>query len=243
MTASPGLGRVVLRLVVGSLLVAGAAACVALLGGGFGDVDLKIIATSTLLALVSATTGSGLAVRHRHPVLGGVTAVLSLVTFVLVLIGMWPELDSEGYWRATGCLAIGALEGAHASFVLAWRRDDDARSAVAATRVAVVAAAISCVMGVAPTAGLTSDSIDAAAYGQILGAVLVVQLVATAVAPLLRRLGAGVPRPAEPALTAGERLADEIAATADRIERIAAHPLVSDECERLRRLARAARAT
>ena len=240
MTAPPRLGRVVLRLVVGSLLVAGAAACVALLGGGFGDVDLKIIATSTLLALVSATTGSGLAVRHRHPVLGGATAVLSLVTFVLVLIGMWPELDSEGYWRATGCLAIGALEGAHASFVLAWRRDDDARSAVAATRVAVVAAAISCVMGVAPTAGLTSDSIDAAAYAQILGAVLVVQLVATAVAPLLRRLGTGVPRPTEPALTAGERLADEIAATADRI---AAHPLVSDECERLRRLARAARAT
>jgi hypothetical protein len=34
MTASPQLGRVVLRLVVGSLLVAGAAACVALLGGG-----------------------------------------------------------------------------------------------------------------------------------------------------------------------------------------------------------------
>jgi hypothetical protein len=153
MTAPPRLGRVVVRLVVGSLLVAGAAAC--------------------------------------------------------VLIGMWPELDNEAYWRATGCLAIGALEGAHASFVLAWRRDDDARSAVAATRVAVVAAAISCVMGVAPTAGLTSDSIDAEAYAELLGAVLVVQLVATA----------------------------------DRIERIAAHPLVSDECERLRRIARAARAT
>jgi len=79
MTAPPRLGRVVLRLVVGSLLVAGAAACVALLGGGFGDVDLKIIATSTMLALVSATTCSGLAVRHRHPVLGGATAVAPLL--------------------------------------------------------------------------------------------------------------------------------------------------------------------
>jgi hypothetical protein len=58
LTASGSLGRVVLRLVVGSLLVAGAAACVALLGGGFSDVDWKIIATSTLLALVSAVVAA-----------------------------------------------------------------------------------------------------------------------------------------------------------------------------------------
>jgi hypothetical protein len=243
MSAPPRLGRAVLRIVVGSLLVAGAAACVALLGGGFGNVDLKIIATSTLLALVSATAGSGLAVRHRDPALGGATTVLSLLAFALVLIGMWPELDSGGFWRVTGCLAIGALEGAHASFVLARRRDDDRSSVVTATRVAVAAAAVSGVMGVLPTAGAPSDSIGGAAYAQLLGVVLVIQLVSTAVAPLLRRLGTGEPRPSEPALTPAARIADEIAAAADRIERIAAHPAVSEECERLRRLPRAARAS
>jgi hypothetical protein len=244
MTPPARLGRVVLRLVVASLLVAGAAACFALLGGGFSDVDLKIIATSTLLALVSATTGSGLAVRHRHPALGGATALLSLLAFVLVLVGLWPELDDDAFWRMTGCIAIGALEGAHASFVLSRRRDDDPRGAVAATRVAVVAAAVSGVMGLLPTAGATADGIDATDYAQVLGVVLVVQLVSTAVAPLLRRLGAGAEaqRP-EPAFTPAERLADEIAAAADRIERLAAHPLVADECERLRALARTARAS
>jgi hypothetical protein len=242
MTEPARLGRAVLRIVVASLLVAGAAACVALLGGGFGDLDLKIIATSTLLAVASAAAGAGLAVRHRHPVLGLGTTGATLATFALVLIGMWPEIDGIAFWRATACVAICALEGAHASFVLSRRRDDDARTAIVATRVAVVAAAVSGVMGLLPTAGVTSDDIDAEAYAQALAIVLVVQLVSTAVAPLLRRLG-GEARPVEPALTAAERLADEIAATADRIERIAAHPLVSDECERLRRLARAARAT
>jgi len=241
MTASGALGRVVLRLVVGSLLVAGAAACVALLGGGFSDVDWKIIATSTLLALVSATAGSGLAVRHRHPVLGTVTAGLALLAFALVLVGLWPEIDDTAFWRVTGCVAIGALEGAHASFVLSRRRDDDPAGAVAATRVAVVAAAVSCVMGIVPVAGVTADNVDAEAYAQALGIVLVIQLVSTAVAPLLRRLGADEGRPRAPALTAAERLADEIAAAADRIERIAGHPQVSDECERLRALARTAR--
>jgi hypothetical protein len=242
MTAPGDLGSIVVRIVVGSLLVAGAAACVALLGGGFGDVDLKIIATSTLLALVSATAGSGLAVRHRHPLLGIGTTVVSLLVFALVLIGLWPEIDGGGYWRLTGCLAIVGLEGAHASFVLSRRRDSDPASVVAATRIAVVAAAVSGVMGVLPTAGATSDSIEAVAYAQALGVVLVIQLVSTAVAPLLRRLGADAAPSRDVALTQGERLADEIAATADRIERIAAHPMVADECERLRRLARSARA-
>jgi uncharacterized membrane protein YfcA len=91
MSTPPSLGRVVLRLVVASLIVAGGAACVALLRGDITDVDWKIIATSTLLALVSATVGSGLAVRFRHPLLGQGTALFSLLTFALVVIGMWPE--------------------------------------------------------------------------------------------------------------------------------------------------------
>jgi peptidoglycan/LPS O-acetylase OafA/YrhL len=242
MTDPAGLGRIVLRLVVASLLVAGAAACVALLKGDIGDVDWKIIATSTLLAIVSAAIGSGLAVRFRHPVLGYATAIASLLTFALVVIGMWPELDDDTFWRATGCCAIVALEGAHASFVLSRRRPDDPRSAVATTRIVVAAGAISGAMGIYALVGPVPDGAPAEVYAQIVGVVLVVQVVGTIVAPLLRRLGTGAARPAEPALTPAERLAEEIAAAADRIERIAAHPQVSDECERLRRLARAARA-
>jgi hypothetical protein len=237
---APGeIGRIVLRLVVGSLLVAGAAACVALASGEFSDLDLKIIATSTLLALVSATVGSGLAVRHRHPPLGAATALFSLLTFVLVLVGLWPEIDDDAFWRVTGGCAIVGLEGAHASFVLSRRRDGDPRGAVVSTRVAVVAAAISGVMGIAALTGLFDD-VDVGGYAQALGIVLVVQLVATAIAPLLRKLG-GPPARTEAPLTAAERLAEDIAATADRIERLAGHPQVSDECERLRALARAAR--
>jgi hypothetical protein len=241
MSATPPVGRIVLRLVVGSLLVAGAAACAALLGGGFSDVDWKVIATSTLLALVSATAGSGLAVRFRHPVLGGATALLSLLAFVLVVGGMWPEIEGDAFWRGTACIAVVALEGAHASFVLSRRRDADPAGAVVASGVAVAAAAVSGAMGIVPISGLVSDAVDADGYAQLLGVVLVVQLVATAVAPLLRRLGSQAGRAAAPALTPADRLADEIAAAADRIERLAGHPQVAAECERLRGLARAAR--
>jgi peptidoglycan/LPS O-acetylase OafA/YrhL len=190
-------------------------------------------------------TGSGLVARHRHPPLGWATVALSLATFVLVLVGMWPELDDDVYWRVTGVIAIGALEGAHASFVLSRRRLDDPAATVAATRVAVAAATVSAAMGAYPLI-VMPDDIAGERYAQVLGAVLVVQLVATAVAPVLRRLGRDRELAArdEPsaAFTPAERLADEILAAADRIERLAPQPQVADECARLRRLARAARA-
>src|SRR3954471_25068246 len=147
MTAELAVGRTVLRLVVAGLIVAGAAAIVALLRGELGDTDWKVIASSTLFALVSATTGSGFAARHRHPLLGWGTVALSLGAFGLVLVGMWPELDDGGFWRVAGVIAIGALEGAHASFVLAWRRDGDRPATIAASRIAVAAAAVSTAMG------------------------------------------------------------------------------------------------
>jgi hypothetical protein len=235
------LGRVVLRLVAGSLLAAGLAACIALLSGDFGDVELKVIATSTILALVSATVGSGLAVRPRRPLLGLATVGLSLLAFAMTTAGMWLEIDPEWFWRATGVAAIGALDGAHASFVLSRRRSDDTPGVVTATRVAVVASAISAAMGTWPLTGPVPDDADEEAYAQVLGVVLVVQLVATAVAPLLRRLAAGAEPPAGTPLEPSARLADEIAAAADRIESLAPQPQVIAECERLRRVARAVR--
>jgi uncharacterized membrane protein YfcA len=195
MTDPPNLGRTVLRLVVASLLVAGAAACVALLKGDIGDVDWKIIATSTLLALVSATVGSGLAVRLRHPLLGYATALFSLLTFALVVVGLWPEIDDDTFWRATGCCAIVGLEGAHASFVLSRRRADDPGSVVLTTRIVVAAAAISGAMGIYPLVGPVPDDAGAVAYAQVVGVVLVVQLVGTAVVggPCLPSCAASAP--------------------------------------------------
>jgi hypothetical protein len=97
-------------------------------------------------------------------------------------------------------------------------------------------------MGIAPLAVWPSvDDGVAIVYAQLLGVVLIVQLVCTAVAPLLRRLGAGAERPVGALPTPSDRLADEITAAADRIERLAPQPGVADECERLRRLAATAR--
>ncbi|MEA2321259.1 MAG: hypothetical protein QOD81_1109, partial [Solirubrobacteraceae bacterium] len=210
---------------------------------GFGDLEWKTIATSTLLALVSAMAGAGLAVRRRQATLGLATVALSIVAFALVVAGLWADLDAELYWRVAGSCAIAALEGAHASSVLSRRRDGDVASVVTATRVVVAAAGVSGAMGIAPLAGLLpADDTYEEPYARLLGVVLVVQLAGTAVAPLLRRLAATRERPVGALPTPHERLAGEIDAVADRLEALGAAPELAAESARLRGLARAARA-
>jgi hypothetical protein len=96
-------------------------------------------------------------------------------------------------------------------------------------------AVVSAVLGIAPIAGLEGNE---TLYVELLGVVLVGQLLCTVLAPLVRRLSAGAERPVIAVATERERLATELTAVADRLERLEAGPRVNAECERLRRLAR-----
>jgi hypothetical protein len=91
------------------------------------------------------------------------------------------------------------------------------------------------VLGIAPIAGLEGNE---TLYVELLGVVLVGQLLCTVLAPLVRRLSAGAERPVIAVATERQRLATELTAVADRLERLEAGPRVNAECERLRRLAR-----
>ena len=232
------LGRIVLRILIGALCVAAVVASYALLGGEFSDTDWKVIGTSTLFALASAMAAAGLAVGERAALVAAGTVAADATTFVLVSIGMWAEVDGEGFWRVTAIVAILALESAHVAFIGSRMRPDDPASVVRVTRAAIGLALVSAAMGIAPIAGLEGG--DETLYFEVLGVVLVGQLLCTVLAPLLRRLSAGAERPAVAVPTERERLVSELTAVAERLERLDAGPQVQAECERLRRLARSA---
>jgi hypothetical protein len=234
------LGRVVLRILIGALCVAAIVASYALLGGELSDTDWKVIGTSTLFALASAMAAAGLAVRERSPLLGAGSVVAAAAAFLLVSFGMWVEVGGEVFWRVTAIMAILALESAHVAFIWSRRREDDPLGVARVTGAAVALAVLSGAMGIAPIAGILSENGDETLYFEILGVVLVGQLLCTVLAPLLRRLSAGTERPAVEVPTGRERLAFELTAVAERLERLDAGPQVQAECERLRRLARSA---
>jgi hypothetical protein len=240
MVQGMSIGRAVVRILIAALCVAAVVASIALLRGEFSDTDWKVIATSTLFAVASSMAAAGIAVRERSVALGAVTVGSVVLAFVLVTIGLWGEIDGETFWRFTACVSIVALEASHIAFVLSRLRRSDPASVAAVTRAAVALAAISGAMGVAPLAGLLPDDGDFTAYGSILGVILVGQLLCTALAPLLRRLGESAERPVVDVPAPQQTLAGELFAVAERLERLGAGPQVSAECERLRRLARTA---
>jgi hypothetical protein len=230
------LGRTVLRLVVGGLCVAAAAAIVAILSGDFSDGDLKVIGTSLLFAVAASTGGAGETLRLR----GGITAMLgtavlaaSAASFGLITYGMWAAVDSETLWRVAGILGIVTVDGAHACFVLARQRATDSPRARVATDTAVLAAAISGTLGILTVADLLAGP------WQPLAVVLVVQLLATAMSPLLRRLARGVRQASADPLgeLSSHGLAHELRSIADELERAASLGAVRDQAERLRHLA------
>jgi hypothetical protein len=238
MVADLPLGRIVLRILIGALCVAAVVASYSLLGGEFSDTDWKVIGTSTLFALTSSMAAAGLGVRERAQLLGDATVAAAAAAFVLVSVGMWAEVDGEVFWRVTGVVAIVSLESAHVAFIWSRLRPADPTGVARVTRAAIGLAVVSAAMGIAPVAGLEGG--DETVYFEILGVVLVGQLLCTALAPLLRRLSASAERPVVAAPTERERLVTELTAVVDRLERLDAGPQVQAECERLRRLARSA---
>jgi hypothetical protein len=234
------IGRAVLRILIAALCLAAVVASIALLRGEFSDTDWKVIATSALFAVASSMAAAGLAVRDRLLALGALTVAAVALSFALVTVGMWAEIDGETFWRFTACVSIVAIEAAHVAFVLSQLRASDAPVVMTVTRAAVGLAVISGAMGVAPLAGVLSTDGDYALYAEILGVVLVGQLLCTALAPLLRRLHAGAERPAVDVPGPEQSLAHELVAVAERLERLGADPHVRAECEHLRRLARTA---
>jgi hypothetical protein len=235
------LSRNVLRLVAAALCVAALAAIVAILSGGFSDGDWKVIGTSVLLAITASTGGAGAGLRLRGTegaiVLGTLVIAASAVTFGLVALGMWVEVEGEGFLRAAGVAAIVAVDGAHACFVLARRRPNDPEGVQLATTVTVVAAGISGTFGILAATGLAEDG-----PWEPLAVVLVIQLLATALSLLVRRMARDQPiRAADPVGAGPHRdVAGELHVIADALDNAASPVAVRELADQLRHLARRA---
>lgn len=230
------LRRAALKALIAALCLAAVVAAESLLSGSFSDTDWKVIATSLLLALAGATGTSGEAARPRAPLLGVTTEVASVLAFVFVATMLWGAVDSEAFAHVTGVVAIVAVEGAHVCFVRMSLRPGDAGAVRALAAAAVALAAISAVGGILPIAGALPGDWNSTTYGELLGIVLLGQLLCTVLAPLVRRLNASGERAVLEIPTERDRMAFELRSIAERLD---AEPHLTRERDTLRRLARA----
>ena len=240
----PLIRRVLGWVLVGSLCLAALVAIAALLSGSFDDTDWRLIGTSLSFGIYSALAASGAAVRLKErwfaEPLGALTAIAAAVAWMLLLLLLWADDDSDALARAWGIASLVALACSHASVVLRATRGSDTFAIAALVATSVALGAIDATAGVLAIADAVDVDEDDPAVR--LTAVTVVLLVlTTALPPVLRRLGS--PRDAEPAWPASrdsslERLAAEVVAATERIEGLSDRDAVRAECRRLRELAR-----
>jgi hypothetical protein len=220
-----------LSLVTG-LCFAAAAAVLALLTGSFDDTDGRVILTSIGFAIASATASSGAAARlrpsERMQLLGIATLVASIAAFVLLLAGLWTNMDewgSEGVWRTFGCVAILGIVGAHACVLLGALRRGDPDVVRLLTFSAIGFAAFDGLAVILPLAGLVDD-IDEP-WPRIFGAVLVLLVLTSVLPPIVRRMQPAA-RPASTAngngAGADDFLASAVIQIADKIDALNSDP-------------------
>ena len=238
-----------LSLVTG-LCVAAAAAVLALLTGSFDDTDIRVILTSIGFAIASATGSSGAAARLRPStglwILGIATLLASIAAFLLLLAGLWTNIDewgSETVWRTFGCVAVLGVAGSHACVMLGARRRGDSEAVRLLTLSSLGLAAFDALAVILPLAGVVEDVDEP--WPRIFAAALVLLVLTSVLPPILRRMRpAAGPGPSADLSTngSGDFLASAVIEIADRIDALNSDPgnrapEIQAELNRLRNLA------
>jgi hypothetical protein len=233
------LRRLVSRALVGGLCVSGAVAVIALLSGSFDEIHWRVVGTSLGFSVFTCTAAAGAALRNRSQerlrALGAATVAASMAALATLVAGLWVD-DVDWLWRAFGVTGLAALWTSHASLMLGALRPADSPTVRVLSQVSAFTLGIETAVGVAAILEIISDVGEGV---RVLAALIVVTVVATVLAPLLRRMqGATAPSPAAVAVGRGSGFAAEVAESAQRLAMMDLPGPARAEVDHLRRLAR-----
>lgn len=111
--------RVALRAFVASIVASALLGIWALLSGDFSELQVKVLLSSLSVsaATLCALSCAALFEARGERGLSVPGMVLSAVGLVLVLLGMWAEIEEEGFWKLTSATCFFAAAFAHGSLV------------------------------------------------------------------------------------------------------------------------------
>jgi hypothetical protein len=234
------LRRLASRALVAGLCVSAAVAVVALLSGSFDEIHWRVVGTSLGFSIFTCTAAAGASLRSRSHAglraLGTATVAASLAALVLLCAALWVE-ETDWLWRGFGIAGLAALWTSHASLMLGALRPSDSRAVRALSQISAVTLGVETSAGVGALLELITDVSDAGA--RVLAALIVVTVLTTVLAPLLRRMqSTAAPSQAATAVGRGSGFAAEVAESAQRLSAMDLPAQARAEVDRLRRLAR-----
>ena len=222
------LRRVLLIATIAALSLTALIAIAALIAAEFGDTELRILATtagfgfSTLLAM----RGTVLLDQGRHQTLARAVIGFSALAFIVELWPVWINSDDSAPWKSYVCVIAVAVALAQIAGMLGRRRASDPPS----IRVLIWAAGSFAVTVAAMAILAALAEISEAGYYQLFGVVVVLNVLAIALQPVVRRLGSPAPTAGD-----GERFVC-VLSNGRRVERAAGPDLADSVARALREL-------
>ncbi len=175
-----------LKCFIGFLGLTAVIAIISVLSGKFGELQLKILATTFTVSAASICSMSCAAfIEKRKLMMLGLSGIfLSIVAAALVIFGIWPEIDSEEYWKTTISVTVFAVAFAHAFLLVLPQLDDKQKwfQALSAVSVGILACQI---------VAAVWFEIDYEGYYRILAVVSIIVGLETLITPILMKLRKG----------------------------------------------------
>lgn len=172
-----------LKLFIGFLGLTALVAIVCVLSGDFGSLQIKILLTSTTISAASICAMSCAAFIEKRKLatlgLGGIG--FAVVSAALVILGVWAEIEAEGFWKLTGSVSVVAVGLAHAFLLVLPELDAGHRWAQFGTVITIGVLALQIIVAI-------FGEIESEGYYQILAAVAILVALGTLVVPILMKL-------------------------------------------------------
>ncbi|MHC4939315.1 MAG: hypothetical protein ACYTHK_10130 [Planctomycetota bacterium] len=170
-----------LRALVGSVGLSAVMSIFAILAGDLGWFELRILLTSTTIAVASISGLACGACAATGRLLPRAGIAVTVGAALMVIAGVWAEPDSEAYWKLAVCASVYAVACAHVSLLSTARLQDSHRWLLVAARVVIFATAT--LIG-----GMLVFEADGEGLFRLLGVGAVVAAALTVLIPILHRL-------------------------------------------------------
>jgi len=179
--------RLFLKLFIGFLSLTALIAIFSVLSGDFGEFQVKILATTFTISAASICSMSCAAFieNEKKKELGVSGIVCSAIAMLMVICGIWIEIDDKEYWKTAITFIVFAAAFAHAFLLILPDLDEGHRWSQIASTICIGILAIQIVAAV-------WGEIDGEGYYKLLAVVSIIVVLLTLVIPILMKIRKGI---------------------------------------------------
>jgi hypothetical protein len=177
------LKKAFLYALIGSVGLSALLGILAILSGSYGWFEIRILLTTATIAAASIcglACGAYLATKRGQalPIAG---VGLSLLAAVMIIAGMWIEMNSEVYWKVAASASVFSVAFAHLALLSMARLAEWFRWSLVAAYVAILGVASLIVL-------MILGQSNGSGMFQLLGVAAIIDAAITIVIPILHRL-------------------------------------------------------